>query len=36
MANYKTLHDYASEGDIEGVQRLLNQGADVNKRVLEN
>jgi hypothetical protein len=29
----KTLHDCASEGDVEGVQRLLKQGKDINERV---
>jgi hypothetical protein len=29
----KTLHDYASEGDVEGIQRLLKQGKDVNEKV---
>jgi hypothetical protein len=28
------LHDYARRGDIEGVQRLLNQGEDINKSFL--
>jgi hypothetical protein len=28
-----TLHAYATEGDIEGIQRLLDQGKDVNQTV---
>jgi hypothetical protein len=29
----KTLHDFARAGDIEGVQRLLDQGHDINEMV---
>jgi hypothetical protein len=29
----KTLHDYVREGDVEGIQRLLNQGKNVNETV---
>jgi hypothetical protein len=29
----KVLHDYAKEGDVERVQRMLDQGKDVNEKV---
>jgi hypothetical protein len=29
----KTLHEYTIEGNFEEVQRLLNQGKDVNQEV---
>jgi hypothetical protein len=27
------LFNYASEGDVEGVQRLMDQGIDINQEV---
>jgi hypothetical protein len=29
----QTLHAYAREGDVDGIQRLLNLGKDVNEKV---